>query len=133
MKKANLFIAGACKSGTSFLHDFLGKNINVCASKPKEPYFFELPKEKRDEEFYVNKCFSHCNEEKYLVDSRHRNMFFEWIPKEIFNYNEDAKIIFILRDPVARAYSHWWMWYSRKIIKEKFHAAIKKEIKRLNK
>lgn len=129
--KTNLFIAGACKSGTSFLHEFLGQQKEICASNPKEPYFFELPENKRDERAYFDKYFKEYISEKYLVDGRHRNMFFSWIPQTIYDYNKDSKIIFILRDPVERAYSHWWMWYSRKIIKTKFHKTLLKEIKRI--
>ena len=60
-------------------------------------------------------------------------MFFSEVPKLIYDYNSDAKIIFLLRDPIERAYSHWWMWYSRKIIKNSFYTSIRKEINRINK
>lgn len=131
--KSNLFIAGACKSGTSFLHEFLGQQKDICASKPKEPYFFELQENKRDEKEYIEKYFKEYNSEKYLLDGRHRNMFFSWIPQAIHSYNKDSKIIFILRNPVERAYSHWWMWYSRSIIKKKFYDCIQSEINRISK
>lgn len=131
--KANLFIVGACKSGTSFLHDFLGKQNDICASIPKEPYYFELPPDKRIEKVYFEKYFKNYKGEHYLVDGRHRNMFFNWIPQEIYEYNSDSKIIFILRDPIERAYSHWLMWYARNIIKTKFHKTITAEIKRISK
>ena len=130
--KTNLFIAGACKSGTSFLHDFLGKQDDICASIPKEPYFFELTEKKRNTDDYYNSCFKHHKSEAYLLDGRHRNMFFSWIPAAIHSYNKDSKLIFILRNPVERAYSHWWMWYSRRVIKSKFFRTVSYEIKRIN-
>ena len=130
--KTNLFIAGACKSGTSFLHDFLGKQEDICASVPKEPYFFELEESERDADAYYQKYFKDHKSEAYLVDGRHRNMFFSWIPAAIHSYNKDAKLIFILRNPVERAYSHWWMWYSRRVIKSKFYKTISAEIERIN-
>jgi len=129
--KTNLFIAGACKSGTTFLHEFLGQQIEICASYPKEPYFFELMEDQRNQDHYFETTFKNYKSEKFLLDGRHRNMFFSWIPKAIYEYNKDSKIIFILRDPIERAYSHWWMWYSRKIIKYGFHNTIKKEIERI--
>lgn len=130
--KVNLFIAGACKSGTSFLHNFLAEQNNICASNPKEPYYFELPQDERHEEMYYSKYFKHYNGERYIVDGRHRNMFFNWIAQNIHEYHPDSKIIFILRNPINRAYSHWWMWYSRGIIKRKFHRTITTEIKRIS-
>lgn len=129
--KTNLFIAGACKCGTSFLHDFLGNQDDIFSSTPKEPYFFELPFENRNEKEYLNKYFyGTTGNEKYWLDSRHRNMFFSWIPKEMKAFNSDAKIIFILRNPIERAFSHWWMWYSRGILKTNFYKTISNEIKK---
>jgi|SRR5690554_1001219 len=131
--KANLFIACACKSGTSFLHDFLGKQNEVCPSMPKEPYYFELKEDKRNHKEYLVRYFKHYSGEKYILDGRHRNMFFSWIPQDIYNYNKDSKVIFILRNPIDRAYSHWWMWYARNKIKSKFHKTVKDELKRISK
>lgn len=129
--KVNLFIVGACKSGTTYLHDYLGQQNQICASIPKEPYFFELSENQRINEKYINTYFKHYQQQRYLLDGRHRNMFFNWIPKAIFAYNKEAKIICILRDPVERAYSHWWMWYSRRIITQGFYKTVKNQIKEI--
>lgn len=127
--KANLFIAGACKSGTTFLHDFLSEQEFILGADPKEPYFFELPEKSRNEDDYQKKYFETYENQKYLLDSRHRNMFFSWIPKAIHDYNAESKLIFVLRNPIDRAFSHWWMWYSRGIIKTSFVKTIKNEMK----
>lgn len=127
--KANLFIAGACKSGTTYLHDFLSQQEAVLGSSPKEPYFFELPDKLRDEDAYYSKYFKGYDNQKYCLDSRHRTMFFSWIPKALHEYNANAKLIFVLRNPIDRAYSHWWMWYSRGILKKSFKKSISDEIK----
>lgn len=130
--RVNLFIVGACKSGTSYLHDFLGKQNHIFASVPKEPYFFELEKEKRDPNEYWSTYFKDAaGTENYFLDSRHRNMFFHWIPEAIKDYNPHSKIIFILRNPIDRAYSHWWMWYSRKVLQKSFHKEVTSQIKKL--
>ncbi|WP_431135832.1 sulfotransferase domain-containing protein [Psychroserpens mesophilus] len=131
--KTNLFIAGACKSGTTYLHDFLSQQEDIFGSNPKEPYFFELPQELRDEASYQSKYFKGYNNQKYQLDSRHRTMFFSWIPKALYDYNSDAKLIFILRNPIDRAYSHWWMWYSRGVIKTSFTKSINNELKSIKK
>lgn len=127
--KTNLFIAGACKSGTTFLHDYLSSQKDICGSIPKEPYFFELEKKYRNELSYFNSVFKNYSDEKYLLDGRHRTMFFSWIAYDVFIYNPEAKFIFILRDPIERAYSHWWMWYSRGVLKKSFHKTIINELK----
>lgn len=131
--KVNLFIAGACKSGTTYLHDFLSQQEDVFGANPKEPYFFELPDKLRDEAVYHSKYFEGYNNQKYQLDSRHRTMFFSWIPKMLHDYNSNAKLIFILRNPVDRAFSHWWMWYSRGVLKTSFKKSIDNEIKSIKK
>lgn len=131
--KVNLFIAGACKSGTSYLHEFLSNQKDICGSSPKEPYFFELPIEVRNEANYHSKYFQNYNQEKYVLDGRHRTMFFDWIPKAVHEYNSDSKFIFILRDPIERAFSHWWMWYGRSILKTRFKRTILNEIRQIHK
>ena len=36
-------------------------------------------------------------------------LFYENVPKRIFNYNSQAKIIIMLRQPIERAFSHYLM------------------------
>jgi len=49
------------------------------------------------------------SEQKYLIDKSPDYMFFPWIPSRIRRVAPAAKIIFVLRDPVTRAYSHYSM------------------------
>lgn len=124
--KVNLFILGACKAGTSYLHDLLDTAPGVLMSRPKEPYFFEREILHEDADFYHRKYFGAYAGENLVGEARHRNMFFSWIPEQIHRYNPGARLIFSLRNPVERAYSHWWMWYSRRIIDTPFRETLEK-------
>jgi len=124
----NIFILGAAKSGTTSLHNFLNKYADVCMANPKEPFFFESEYEK-GLDYYKKKYFAHYNNEKYIGDSRHRNLFLPFVPQRIYDVNKNAKFIIILRNPIDRTFSHWWHFYSRGIEKKSFYKKIQEEIK----
>jgi hypothetical protein len=50
-----IFLVGAAKSGTSFLHNLISSSSKVCDSEPKEPYFFELMIQ--DQRDYLNSVY----------------------------------------------------------------------------
>jgi len=128
--KVNLFVLGAAKCGTTTLHDYLSDMPEICMSDPKEPFFFECEYLK-GESFYQGKYFSHYNNEPLIGESRHRNLYLPHVPERIHAYNPDAKLIVILRNPVDRAYSHWWHAYSRDYEKLSFELAIHADMQRI--
>ena len=68
--------------------------------------------------FYNSKCIDDSNDYHKLFSIEKRQvrgeasvsyLFYENVPKRIFNYNSDAKIIIMLRQPIERAFSHYLM------------------------
>ena len=52
-------------------------------------------------------------------------MYLDYIPQRIYNaLRENIKFMFMLRNPIDRAYSHYWMSYKRGYEKETFEKAI---------
>jgi hypothetical protein len=109
MKKPNLFIAGAPKSGTTALSKYLSEHPNVFIATPKEPNFFSDDMPKR----YIAQSL-----EDYLLlfknsDSNHSvageaSVFYLYSScalQNIYNFNNQAKIIVLLRNPVDIVYS----------------------------
>jgi hypothetical protein len=109
----SFFILGAAKCGTTSLHGYFGQHPEICVSEPKEPLYFESEYE-RGLSYYFNRYFSHWSGEPIAGDARHRNLYLPYIPERIFRYNPTARLIVCLRNPVERAISHWWHWFSRK-------------------
>ena len=60
-------------------------------------------------------------------------MLYEEVPKRIIKMNQDIKLIFILRNPVDRAYSHYWHSVREGNETLSFEEAIKKEEERIKK
>lgn len=128
----DLFILGAAKCGTASLYNWLGQHSQICVSKPKEPVFFEAEFH-RGLDFYWDKYFSHYQGQRILCDARHRNLYMPYVPDRIHSVNPNARFIVLVRNPIDRAYSHWWMFHRRSKDKDVFEAAVQDNLARLAK
>lgn len=130
----NLFVIGAAKSGTTSLHHYLGQHPDVFMSPIKEPnYFafpghlprfngpqrsrksaFELDRLRREKyEFSIlelaqyEQLFSQARGKKFRGESSPAYLYFPGTARRIRESVPDARIVVILRDPVARAHSKY--------------------------
>jgi len=109
----NFIVAGTQKAATTWLHECLNEHPEVFVPKVKEVHFFckehcgksrnNLGTDWYISQFPDNKSFKAIGE--ISVDY----MYYEHIAEDIFNFNPNMKILFILRNPVDRAYSAYWM------------------------
>ena len=116
--KPNLFIVGQPKSGTTALHQFLGQHPEIYMSSIKEPHFFcadfHLESDRaygrqrffdfRNESAYLQ-LFSRAKEVKIAGESSTNYLYSQVAAEKIYNFNPDAKIIIILREPAKFLYS----------------------------
>lgn len=114
----HFLILGAAKCGTTSLHAWLSRHPQILMSTPKEPLYFELEYE-MGIDYYLATYFPQWDGRKLIGESRHRNLFLPWVPKRIRATTPDAKLIILVRNPVERCLSHWWMKYRR--CKEPLH------------
>ena len=111
-KMPNLFIPGAAKSGTTTLHEMLNMHPEICMSSKKEPYYwikenFETYSQEATQN-YLN-LFNQKTNTIYRGESSTAYMLFPNFIERIKSNNlGDSKFIFILRNPIDRAYSHYW-------------------------
>ena len=107
----NLFIPGAGKSGTSTLHELLHAHPDICMSNLKEPHFWTWPHFDTfsDQEFEDYTHLFDDEERTYFGESSTGYMCFpNFIERIQQYYTATPKFIFILRNPIDRAYSHYW-------------------------
>jgi hypothetical protein len=118
IKKPNLFIIGAPKSGTTFLYDKLKNHPQLFFPKIKELNYFSyefLNKYSYYKDFKIKSekkylsFFKKGSDKKYLVDASVSYFTFDDVPKKIKKFNPESKFIIIVRDPYKRAYSHYLM------------------------
>lgn len=119
----NFLILGAAKSGTTSLYHYVGQHPDVCLSQPKEPLFFESEYE-RGLGFYWERYFEECSGQSAIGEARVYNLYLPYVPQRIRDSLPQARFIAVLRDPVDRAYSHWWHRYTRRIERLSFEAAV---------
>ncbi len=118
MKKPNLFIVGQPKSGTTALHQFLGQHPQIFMSGIKEPHFFcqdfhqesdryygkHLFFDFREENAYLQ-LFANANAEKLAGESSVNYLYSQVAAEKIHQFNPEAKIIIVLREPAKFLYS----------------------------
>ncbi|BAZ45963.1 sulfotransferase [Chondrocystis sp. NIES-4102] len=116
--KPNLFLVGQPKSGTTALHQFLGQHPEIFMSSIKEPHFFcsdfHLESDRaygkqrffdfRNEAAYLQ-LFAKANGAKIAGESSTNYLYSQVAAEKIYNFNPDAKIIIILREPAKFLYS----------------------------
>lgn len=105
----DFLIIGAMKSGTTSLHDYLGLHPDIFTSKTKEIHYFTDDKYTT---FDLTWYKMHFITDKKIVGTapqnytKRHNKYYQNIPERIANHLPNAKLIYILRDPIERYKSH---------------------------
>ncbi len=132
--KVNTFLAGVQKGGTTTLHAYLSYHEQTAAGSGKELHFFDnetLDWNSPEYALYHQKFVN--QDAKLYLDSTPIYTFWPPALKRIHQYNPDARLIILFRDPVARAYSHWNMEKSKNKESLEFSEAIRSGRDRLKK
>lgn len=111
MKKTNLFIIGAMKSGTTSLHNYLNAHPQIFMCEPKEPGFFVEELTWKKGVAWYSTLFNDCSNELIIGESSThytKRPTFDHVVEKIYDYNPDARFIYQMRDPVERAISQYW-------------------------
>ena len=139
MKKPDFFVVGAAKSGTTSMYHYLKQHPDIFLPPVKEPVYFasdivehahrcrsyvrNFNQEKyfSNKEFpdrhiifikkfeYYKKLYEQAEPEKVAGDMSALYLFSKVAAENIKNFNADAKIIILLRNPVDRAFSQYMM------------------------
>lgn len=130
MNAPNFFILGAVRSGTTSLYRYVAQHPDVFMSEPKEPVFFEAEYE-RGLDYYWERYFKEWKGERRVGEARPANLFLPYVAPRIKESVPDAKLIVTLRNPVDRAYSHWWLKYCDGNENRPFADALRENISRI--
>jgi hypothetical protein len=126
---------GAQKSGTTTLHDLLKQHYEINLPVIKETKFFcEDKKFETGLEFYLSHFNTKNTGASIWGEIDPDYMYNERAPERIYNtLGRNIKLIFLLRNPVDRAYSHYLMNRKRYIEDKSFTEALLLENERLKK
>lgn len=132
----NFLIVGAQKCGTTSLHEYLLQHPQICLPEGKETKFFvEDVRYAKGISYYEKEHFSSCTGELAVGEVDPDYMYFEQALERMAVDLDLAKIklIFVLRNPVDRAFSHYLMTLRRGIETLPFEKAIQLEDERISK
>ena len=114
----DFMIVGVQKGGTTALAHFLAQHPAIGMSRPKEVHLFDAPDYSRDwtptaiddryRPFFEGAAGASIRGEATPI-----YLFLPAIAGELKRYNPDLKLIVLLRDPVERAISHYYMEKNR--------------------
>jgi hypothetical protein len=99
-------IIGAMKSGTSSLHYYLTQHPQVIAPLRKEVHYFDLNFGRGESWYRAN--FGREGQAGVNIDSSPYYLFHPLVPQRAHALVPEARLVVLLRDPVRRAYSHYW-------------------------
>jgi hypothetical protein len=105
----NFLVVGAAKSGTTWLYYCLKDHPEVFVSIPKELNFFSKDSNFTKGPSWYQEYFKDVQGEVAIGEISPSYMFPPEIPSRIYDWNPHVKIIFILRNPIERAYSDFCM------------------------
>ncbi|VAW54786.1 Sulfotransferase [hydrothermal vent metagenome] len=147
----NFFLVGAAKSGTTSLYSYLSQHPDIFLPEVKEPNYYAykdtqlsvkgpkpekilikllLKKTVTNESDYYH-LYAKAQMSQLTGDCSPRYLYSENVAELIYRDCPDAKIIVILRNPVARAYSHYLMNRQRDLEPEdSFENALDQESSR---
>jgi hypothetical protein len=107
----NLFVVGVVRGGTTSLWGYLQQHPEIYMSPVKEPHFFTKAGSKLAPHYATERnylaLFSGARE-RFRGEASASYFGDAASPRAIKRVSPDAKILVILRDPVERAYSHYW-------------------------
>jgi hypothetical protein len=130
MRRPTFLILGSPKCGTTALSGVLSSHPDVFLSRPKEPHFFDCDYRKGFES-YVADHFATWKSERAAGEATPSYLSLPFVPERIHRELPAARLIAILRHPVERAYSSWWMFHVRGMEPLSFEDAIRENELRL--
>ena len=127
-KKVDFMIIGTQKGGSTALHEYLHQHPSCWGSFFKEPDFFLFPTEyMKGFPYYMENMWKEYPPFRYslsdclLFESTTWYSYWHEVPQRLFEYNPCLKFIFLVRNPIDRAYSQYNMlinWKKNQLLHE---------------
>jgi len=121
--RPNLFLIGAMKSGTTYLSELLGAHPAIFMCTPKEPCHFVKQSQLRkvwaegwkrgygrDLDRYLS-LFAGAGATPVIAEAStfySQAPLFAGVPERIRAFNPQARLVYVMRDPIERTISQYW-------------------------
>jgi Sulfotransferase domain len=110
IRLADFIIMGAAKSGTTTLFRYLERHPQICLSKIKEPNFFGMDENYQKGLDWYSSMFSGAKPDQVCGEASTDYAKFPKFPataKRLAQTLPDVKLIYLIRNPVNRAYAYY--------------------------
>jgi hypothetical protein len=126
-------VGGAPRSGTTYLYDLCDSHPDIYMAKPKvpEPKFFLIDEEYRKGlAYYSEKYFAQSDRFRAVGEKSTNYLENPHVAQRINQCLPDVKLVFVLRNPIKRAFSNY-LWSRKNGIETlSFEQALEKERER---
>lgn len=103
----DFFHIGPQKSGTTWLYRVLKDHPQICAPQTDTLYFFDIHYHRGDK--WLQSHFpKKTNHNQLTYEPTMSYLRSPLAPERIYRHNPKAKIVVTLREPIERAFSHYW-------------------------
>lgn len=110
--EVDFIVIGAMRAGTTMLHDVLSRHPDISMSRMKESDFFIVEKNyPRGIEWYRKQFEGDLPLRGEISPNYSKARDFPGVARRIHRHCPDVRLVYILRDPIARAvsqYGHSW-------------------------
>lgn len=106
IKNVKFIIPGCARCGSTSLYGYLKNHKDIISAKNKETNFFNYHYN-NGLDWYLNQYSDEKN--KTFFEASINYIAHNEVPKRIFDFNKNIKLIFMFRNPVKRCYSHYYM------------------------
>ena len=128
MRLPEFLCVGASKSGTTSLHNILVQHPEIYLPKQKEIHFFDNDDNFKKGIDWYKQHFYDAKQDNVIGEITPDYMFYDFAPQRMKTaLGENVKLIFMLRDPVERAYSEYLFNVRRGYFNKPFEEVIEDE------
>ena len=104
----NFICVGAQKAGTTAFYDLLRQHPDIGLSEKKEVHFFDIDENYRQGIEWYKDFFDKSNAKKVYGECTPDYLLYNYVPERIYDtLGSQVRLIFLLRNPVLRAYSQF--------------------------
>lgn len=107
MKPVEIFHLGPPKTATTWLYNNLRTHPDILTSPRDSIHYFDIHYH-LGQDWYASQFETSGRENRKLFDPTYSYICCERAPKRIYKENPSAKLMFSLRHPADRAFSHYW-------------------------
>lgn len=129
MKQLDFLIIGAPKCGTTSFAHYLSQHPDIFMPDV-ESDFFPLEYDKGPK-FYWDTYFKEWKGEKIIGERFTSNLYIPYVPSRVKEFTPKATLFVVVRNPVERAHSEWWMYSAQDFERASFPEAIARNMKRI--